>query len=152
MAKGDVTVFSQLPQDAFLGKHTIGTDTYKVALVNNSTAIDTTITNPTLGVAPLNTECTGGSYAAQSVTLALTRAAGVTKLDITTGDPTTFSQDASGPTDATYGLIYRATDATKVAVAIVQLVSDVTTESVSLQNGDLTINWNDDPGICTITV
>lgn len=143
MAQGDVVVFDQFLVDALEGVHNLETDAIFCALVDSTTTPAATTADPRWGAGGTTnfstwevTE-TAGSYttggnacASPSVTLS----GGAAQIDF--GDPATWTQHASNPPDARWGIIYNNTAAGKNCIAYVDLgsVFDMTT-------GDLTITW-----------
>lgn len=126
------------------GVHNLETDTIKVGLTDGSvtTPIATTA-DPRWGAAgttDLSAEevTPGGNYSAGGATIAnpaVTLTGGLAQFDA--DDPPTWSQDASNPTDATWGIVYNDTATGKNAIGFVDLggAFDMTT-------GDLSISWN----------
>ncbi len=146
MAQGDVVVF-----DSFLAYQMEGADSpfdigatpnvLKCAIVNNVIVPSTTTADPAWGAGGTTNlsanEETGTNYPAGGRALAspaVTDNAGVIEIDF--GDPATWSQDASNPTAAWWGIIYDDTTANKNCIGYVDLggIFDATT-------GDLTITW-----------
>jgi len=111
-------------------------------LVTNATVPTAAIADPRWGAGGgtnfKTTEVTpGGNYVADGIDVAATfsEAAGTATLDGVTNP--TWAQNASNPTDATWGILYNDTSAGKEAIAFVDLggAFDMTT-------GDLTVTWN----------
>ncbi|GAF68789.1 unnamed protein product [marine sediment metagenome] len=150
MAKGDLTVFEEFALDIGSKLHQLDTDTHKLALIQTAAetgAVVATNASPTWGdfsaaeVASGNGYATGGETVAST---ALTEAAGVAKFD---GADVTWSQNASGFTNARSAILYSSTATSSNAICYVDLGSS----NVSLQDGDITVAWNAS-GILTITV
>ena len=88
------------------------------------------------------TEVTGTGYTAggEAITVTWTEAGGTATFEVTTAT-TTWTQDASGPTNINTALIYNTTHAgTNDAVAFMDM-RDGGTTAISLQDGDITITW-----------
>lgn len=145
MARGDLLTFEELGKQIGDGEHDFSSDTLKLGIV------DATIT-PTVGDATptwtdysANEVSTGGGYIANGIaltTVLFTEAAGVATLD---ADNISLSQDASGFTNAYWGIIYNDTNGTDMAIAFVDLGGPV-----SEVDGPIAINFNAS-GIFTLT-
>ena len=154
MAKGDVTLFNSLAEDVQAGVHNFKeTHIFKLGLVDGT--ITPTAADELNGTSPrwsdysANDVDAAGNYVADGVTLTYDPA---TRWDVTAGvgkfdaDDVEFAQDASGFTNARWGIIYNDTDASDRAIGFVDLGGDV-----SEQDGPVKITWNA-AGIATITV
>ena len=146
MARGDWTTFEEFSKDLANGVHNLGSDTFKVGLIDDTTP-------PTAGDATprwadySGNEVSGTGYTADGYTLTGTstsEAAGVTTFD-DTGN-VTWSQNGAGFTDAYYAILYNASASADQAVGFLDMGGPV-----SLQDGDITITWNAS-GILTISV
>jgi len=140
MAQGDVTVFNSAKEYLADGTFDLDTHVFKIALVSNSSLL---ATQADLALATGFTQVTGGtSYTAGGETLTCTwvESAGTVTFDSSVNP--SWVQDASGPTDIRYGIIYDDTDASDTALAFVDLTAggDGTT-AISLQTGDISITW-----------
>lgn len=146
--QGTVTVFNKAKEYLADGTFDLDTHTFKIALVSNSSLV---ATQADLALGTGFTEVSGGtSYVAGGATLTCTwtESAGTVTFDSSTNP--SWSQDASGPTDIRYGIIYDDTDASDTALAYVDLTtSGDGTTAISLQTGDITITWSGS-GIFTI--
>ena len=141
MAQGDVIFFDQWCVDVCEAKQDHETGVFFIGLVTNATVPATTSADPRWGAGGTTnfktTEVTpGGNYAADGASLAnpaVTLAGGLAEIDW--DDPATWSQNASNPTDATWGIVYN-NQAGKECVGYVDLggAFDMTT-------GDLTITF-----------
>ncbi len=135
MAQGDSTVFDEAKLAFFDGTHTLGSDTIKAALIDNTTV--PTASDATPALADYTQVTAGGNYVAGGATLtqSLTEAAGVVTEDFTTNP--TWAKDAANPTNAYYALIYNSTNVGNEALGFVDLggVYDMTT-------GDLNVAWH----------
>lgn len=149
MAQGEVFAFDSFLENVFDGGiHDFGAtpNTIKCALIKSAAngGDDPAITDadPCWGAGGstnyLSAEVTpGGNYStggAPCATPSATLAAGVLQLDF--GDPATWSQNASNPTNARWGIVYDDTTTNKNAIAYVDLGSDF-----DMTTGDLTITW-----------
>lgn len=143
MAQGDVVIFDQFLVDSMEKVHDLENDVIKCALVNSTTTPAATTADPRWGaggttnwstweVSPATGNYTSGgaTCASPSVTLS----GGAAEIDF--GDPATWAQNASNPTNARWGIIYNDTATGKNCIGYVDLgsVFDMTT-------GDLTITW-----------
>jgi len=147
MARNDWVTFEEFSLDLANGVHNLGSDTFKVALIDN------TDTEPVAGTATprwadfSGNEVSGTGYTAGGATLSGTstaEAAGVTTFD-DTGN-VTWSQNGAGPTDIYWAVLYNDTAAADQAVGFLDMGGPV-----SLVDGDVTITWNAS-GILTVTV
>lgn len=151
MARGDFTVFNELSVAIAEGRINLETDTFKLAIIDNTitpTANDTTpCWSASSGVDyDANEVSTAGGYTAGGLTLAnpsFTRSGAVGTFDA--DDPATIAQNASGFTNGYYGIVYSDTATNKDAIGFLDLGGPV-----SEQAGPITISWNAS-GICTIT-
>lgn len=145
MAQGTVEVFDQFLENVFdSGIHDFGAtpNTIKCALTDGTTTPTTTTADPRWGTGGstnfLSEEVTpGGNYSTGGATCATpsaTLSGGELQLDF--GDPATWSQHASNPTNARWGIIYDDTAAGKQCIGFVDLGS-----SFDMTTGDLTITW-----------
>lgn len=141
MARGDVTLFEETKLSIENGEINIGTDVIKLGFIDNVSA-------PTAGDAlphwggtgtvnhALNEVGTGGGYTGPvDITVDSSEAAGTVKVDPSTNP--VFSQNASGPTDIFWGIIYDDTIASKRAIAFIEMAGPV-----SIVDGDVTVTFN----------
>jgi len=146
MARNDWVTFEQFGLDLADGEHDLGADTFKVALIDNSTAPTAADATPRWGDYSAN-EVSGTGYTAGGATLSgtgVSEAGGVTTFD-DTGN-VTWSQNGAGPTDIYWAILYNDSAAADQAIGFLDMGG-----AVSLQDGDVTITWNAS-GILTITV
>ena len=151
MAAGDLSLFNQAK--AYMLDGDFGsTDVVKLALITSAVTPSDADAVPGMnaGATTTYTEVTaGGGYTAGGETLdtianCVTEAAGTMTFD-DTGASVTWTQNASSPTDARYGIIYNSSDTgLERALAWIDLGA-----TVDLTAGDLTITWNAS-GIFTI--
>ena len=144
MAQGDVHVFDAFLENVFdSGIHDFGAtpNTIKCALITSATTPAITDTDPHFGgsgTTDLSTnQATGGNYTAGGNTCATASASlsgGALQLDF--GDPATWSQNGSNPSEVRWGIIYDDTVASKKAIGYVDLGSNF-----DMTTGDLTITW-----------
>lgn len=145
MATGDITWFNEARTlDYFAGW--AGTDTIKVAILDNTTAPTASTATPALG--DFTQVGTGGTYVSGGTSLGdwatvWSQSGGTGTMDSTTNP--TWAQNASNDTDAYWGLIYNDTQAGDPAIAFVDLGGPV-----NMATGSLTITWNAS-GIATLT-
>ena len=147
MARNDWVTFEEFSLDLANGVHNLGSNTFKVALIDN------TDTEPVAGTATprwadfSGNEVSGTGYTAGGATLSGTstaEAAGVTTFD-DTGN-VTWSQNGAGPTDIYWAVLYNDDAADDQAVGFLDMGGPV-----SLADGDVSITWSES-GILTITV
>lgn len=123
MAAGDVITFQQFYLDLGNGAHNLGSDTLKVAIIDNSETISAALANPHFGgtgttdlslaeVAGTGGYTTGGITCANK-TFGLSGGAAVLDFD----DPA-WTKAASSPTDCYYALLYNNHTAKKCICAI----------------------------------
>lgn len=150
MATGDVSWFDQALADVANKKHNLftGGDTIKLGLVDDTTTPTASASDPRWGAGGSTNFSTwqvgtGGTEYTGPITLTSTGALSGGKFVFDASD-VTIDQDASGFTDARWGIIYNDTSAGKEALAWVDLGSDR-----SIVTGPLTITWNAS-GILTI--
>ena len=145
MARGDVTVFEEAKAFMIDGGWE-SADDIKVAICDNTAAPTAGTATPALG--DFTEVGTGGTYSAGGTSLGnlgtlVAEAAGVMTFDSATNP--TWAANGSNDTDAYWGIIYNATDASDLAIAFVDLGGPV-----NMATGALTITWNAS-GIFTIT-
>jgi hypothetical protein len=146
MATGTVTLFEEFTLQLGSENHilTNGGDVIKLGLIDNTTAPTAGDTSPTWSDYSANEVGTGGGYTADGVTLAnqsYTEAAGTATFN---ADDVSFTQNASGFTDAYWGIIYNSTNASDMAIGFVELGGPVSEVA-----GPVTISWNEN-GIFTV--
>jgi len=149
MARGDVTIFNEFVAQLGAGDHNLvaGGDTIKLGLINNTLTPLAAVASPTWTDYSANQVATTGGYVNGGVTLTgqtYTEEDGVATFD-DTGN-ISLAQNASGFTDAYWGILYNDTNATKMAIAFVDLAGPVSEVA-----GPVTINWNA-AGIFILTV
>ena len=147
MARNDWVTFEEFSIDLANKVHNLGSDTFKVGLIDN------TATEPVAGTATprwadfSGNEVSGTGYSAGGATLSGTSTAevgGVTTFD-DTGN-VTWSQNGAGPTNIYWAVLYNDTAAADQAVGFLDMGGPV-----SLVDGDVSITWNAS-GILTVTV
>lgn len=149
MAQGTVTIFDAHMENVWDGGiHVFGgaPNTIKCALIKSAAngGDDPAVTdaNPCWGaggstnfataqVTPGGNYTTGGNACASPSAVL---SAGTLNVDF--GDPATWSQNASNPTNARWGIIYDDTATNKNCIGYVDLGSDF-----NMTTGDLTIVW-----------
>lgn len=147
MARGDFTVFEEFAVQLGQELHNFASDTLKLGLIDNTAAPTAADATPAWADYSANEVGTGGGYPANGISLSgvtWTEAGGVATLD-DTGN-ISLSQNASGFTDAYWGILYNDTAAGDQAIGFLDLggpVSEVT--------GPIAITWAAG-GIVTITV
>jgi len=138
MATGDVTVFNTAKEWLADGTFDLDTNTFKCAILDNTTAPTASTATPTLsGFTEVGA---AGSYTAGGTTLTVTwvESGGTVTFDSSTNP--TWTQNASNDTDAYWGLIYQSglvNGTTDAALAFIELGGPV-----DMTAGDLTITFN----------
>ena len=146
MATGDVTLFEEFAKTIGEKKIALGADDFKVALIDDSAAPTAADATPTWSDYSAN-EVSGTNYTADGYTLtgdSWTEAGGVATFD-DTGN-VTWSQNAAGPTDIYWGILYSDTSSNDDCICFIDMGGPI-----SLVDGDISITWNAS-GIFTVTV
>jgi hypothetical protein len=143
MARGDVTVFDAAFEDAI--ENWAGTDTLKLAILDNTATPAASTATPSLG--DFTEVGTAGNYTAGGTSLGtvadfISFSGGTTTFDSSTNP--TWAANASNDADAYWGLIYNDTQVGDPAFAFVDLGGPV-----DMSAGSLTVTWNAS-GIATI--
>jgi hypothetical protein len=140
MAVGDVTIFEEFALNIAGGAYSLVTgstgDTIKLGIVNNSTIPTATTGTPLWGDFSANDVSPSGNYTANGLTLAsqqFLEASGTATFDAA---DVVISQNASGFTNAFWGIIYDDDIASDPAMAFIELGT-----SVSEVAGTITITW-----------
>ena len=142
MAAGDITWFDQALLDLGEKIHDLSSDTFKLGLVTSVVTPTGATSDPRWGSGggtnlSTNAVATGTAWTGP-VTLSgvtWTIVSGTPTFDAS--DPSTIAQDASGFTNARWGVIYNDTDAGKRALCFIDLGSDR-----SIVTGPLTLTFN----------
>lgn len=143
MAQGDITAFDQFLVDALEAVHNLETDDIRLMLTDGTTTLAATTADPRYGAGGttnlLSEEVTaGGNYTAGGAACAnpaVTLSGGAAVFDA--DDPATWSQNASNPTDATFGAYYNNTAAGKNAIAFLDIGG-----AFNMTTGDLSVTHN----------
>lgn len=152
MAVGDIRWFGQGLHDLGKKLHDLSADSLKLGLITSTTtpAVNTPVPHfggsGTTNLAT-NQVSTGTAYASGGPTLSTVTWTNVSGVPTLRAAQVVINQDATGFTNARWGIIYNNTNAAKQALAYIDLGSDR-----SIQAGSLTLDWsgaNDD--ILTIT-
>jgi hypothetical protein len=146
MARNDWVTFQEFSLDLANGVHNLGSDTFKVALIDNTTVPTAADATPRWADYSAN-EVSGTGYTAGGYTLtgvSTSEAAGVTTFD-DTGN-VLWSQNAAGPTDIYWAVLYNDSASADQAIGFLDMGG-----AVSLVDGDVSITWNAS-GILTVTV
>jgi hypothetical protein len=137
MAKGDITLFEEFIREKGEKIHNFGSDTFRLGLITSvltPTAADAT---PRWGDYSANEVATGTSYSAGGPALAdvtWTEVAGLAKMDATDLE---IDQDATGFTNARWGILYNDTDTSKRAFGSIDLGA-----ATSIQSAPLEFRWH----------
>jgi hypothetical protein len=141
MATGDIKWFSGALLALGSKVHALGADTFKIGLVTSSVTPAIGDTDPRWGAGGsvnfvTNQVTPGGNYASGGPTLAGVSWTNVSGVPTFRATDVSIAQNASNPTNARWGIIYNDTDASKRAVAFVDLGSDR-----NLSTGAFTIDF-----------
>ena len=148
MSRNDWVTFEEFSLDLANKVHNLGSDTFKVALIDNTDTEPVAGTaTPEWGASFSGNEVSGTGYSAGGTALTGTvtsEADGVTTFD-DTGN-VTWSQNGAGPTNIYWAILYNDSADSKECVGFLDMGGPV-----SLQDGDVSITWNAS-GILTVTV
>jgi hypothetical protein len=141
MAQGDVVFFQQFLVDVLEGVHNLETNTINLGLTDGTTTPTEATADPRWGTGGTTNfsaeECTTGGAYTGPVALANPAVSwNNSRAEIDWDDPATWSQNASSPTDATWGIIYNDTAAGKQCIGYVDLGG-----AFNMTTGDLTITF-----------
>lgn len=142
MARGDVHLFANFQQKALSGvSFNLATDTLKLGIINNTVAPSVTTPDPRWGAGgatdfSADQVATGTGYtgpiALTGDTFTLTGAVSSLK-----ANNVVIPQDASGFSNAYWGILYDATTAGNYCVGLVDLGGPI-----GNVNGPINLNWN----------
>lgn len=142
MAAGDITFFDQFLEDEARGVHNLHTDEIRLGLITNVAPPAANDAGPHWGGTgttnyATNQVGTGGtSYTGPfDITNTASQTGGTLTFD---GADVTLAQDASGPNNIGWGILYNHTDANKRAIAFVQ-IRDTADHDLTAQ--ELSIIW-----------
>lgn len=141
MAAGDIKWFSGALLALGQKVHNLGSDTFKLALITSAATPAVSDTDPRWGAGGsvnfASSEVTpGGNYTDDGETLASVTWTNVSNVPTFRATDVSIAQHASNPTNARWGIIYNDTDASKRAIAFVDLGS-----ARDLTSGAFTINF-----------
>ena len=144
MAIGDVTLFNSFRSELGDAVHNLSTNSFSFGLVTNTSAPTQTTAGPhwagtgTTNLATNQVTTTAGYTGPVNVSAVITdnwTISGATAtFDV---DNVSLTQNASGFTDAHWGVIFNDTDANKRALCYLEMGSPV-----SLVAGDVSVTWN----------
>lgn len=142
MAQGDVVFFDQFLVDVLEKRHDLEADDIKLALITNAVTPAATDADPRWGAGgstnfSSNQVTPGGNYSTGGASIAnpaVTLTGGLAMFD---GDDVTWAQNASNPTNATWGIIYNNTDAGLRCLGYVDLGG-----AFNMTTGPLSVVWN----------
>lgn len=143
MAQGDLVLFNELSGYLGTGEMDLdATDVVKVGLVTAVTTPTAATISPTWSDFSAN-EVSGTNY---------TPGGGIipnptfTQVSASTyafdGDTVSWTQNAGGPTDITWGIIYNDSNATDMCIGYIDMTTSGGTPPISLAAGNIQINWN----------
>jgi len=141
MAVGDLTLFNDFVRQLAEKEIDLADDEYKIALFNSTRAPVATESSP---VYSTSNEVTGGtSYSAGgavcSSTMSVTLSGATVDWDASASPAVSWSQDASGPTNIRWGILYNNTAAAKPAAAFIVFGDG---SDLSLVSGDISFTFN----------
>jgi len=138
MATGDVTVFNVAKEWLADGTFDLDTNSFKLAILDNTTAPTAATATPTLSdfteVVDAGTYTLGG----EALTMTWSESAGTATLDSTVNP--SWTQDGSNSTTAYWGLVYQTglhNGTTDAGLCFVELGGPV-----DMTAGDLTVTWS----------
>jgi hypothetical protein len=142
MAVGDIRWFAQALLDLGLKRHDLSADVLKLGLINGTSAPVVGDVLPHFGGAGTMNMATnqvkaGTSYASGGPALTGVSWSLVSSVPTLRAAKVTIAQDATGFTDARWGVIYNSTDASKRAIGYIDLGADR-----SIVAGSLTLDWS----------
>ena len=146
MALNDFTLFEEFALNIGLEEHQLETDVLKVGFVDDTITPLANLATPTWSDFSANEVATTGGYTTGGETITnntYTEAAGVGTLD---GDNIALVQNASGFTDARWGIVYNSTNGTGMAIGFIDFGANISEVA-----GPVAINWNGS-GIATVTI
>ena len=145
MAQGDLVVFNTAKEWLADGTFDLDTNSFKCAILDNTTAPTATTVTPTLAdfteVGALGSYTAGGD----AITLTWVEAAGTVTLDSTVNP--TWAQNGSNDTDAYWALVYQTGTHNTILDAALCYID--LGGPVNMQAGDLTVTFNTS-GILTL--
>ena len=141
MAVGDLTLFDDFVRQLAEKEIDLADDEYKIALFTTTRAPVVTETTPVYSV---TNEVSGGtSYTAGgevcSSTMSVALSGAVLDWDSTASPSVSWSQDASGPADIRWGILYNNTAAAKPAAGFIVFGDGA---DISLVDGDISYTFN----------
>lgn len=145
MAQGDATLFTQFLVDMGDGLHDLSSASIHIALVDNTTTPSANTADPRWGAGGTtnfssNEVTAGGNYTAAGRNISDTSPDNWTSSGTTVAldfADVTWTQNASNPTGAYWGIIYNESDAGKRCVGFVEVGTNL-----DLTTGDLSITWD----------
>lgn len=135
MARGTVTLFNDFLKDLGNEVHDMTNDTFKLAMIDNTTAPTAADADPEWADYSTN-EVSGTNYTAGGeaiTTQTWTQTGGVTSF---AGDDVGWTINASGPDDCYWGILYNTSATNSEAVGFVEMDGPV-----SLQADDIDFEW-----------
>lgn len=142
MASGDIKWISGGLLALGSKVHNLGSDTFKVGLVTSSVTPAISDTDGRWGAGgsvnySSNQVTPGGNYSSGGPSLASVTWTNVSNVPTLRATDVSIAQHASNPTNARWGIIYNDTDASKRAIAFIDLgsVRDLTTGAFTIDFG-----------------
>jgi hypothetical protein len=150
MATGSVIVFDQAVVDIHNKIHNLSSDDLRIGFVTTATTPTKTTAAPhwggtgTTNFATNQVSTAGTSYTGPIALTGEAVSASASIISFSAGKVGPLAQDASGPANIAWGIIYNNTDANKRAIAAVELSAAGT---LSLVAGTVEIRWNGTDGV-----
>ena len=148
MARGDVTLFEELAK-VMSTEMDLAADTISVRLLNDFSAFSAADTTPQWGDYSAN-EVSGSNYTAGGNTIACTYNESNGVATFAGPASTGWTQHASGPNNIEVAAFVNDTSTGQWLIGFMDMTVDAGVTPISLQDGDITINFN--PTIFTTTV
>jgi hypothetical protein len=152
MAKGDIKWFSGALLAIGKKVHDLSADTFKLGLVTSTATPAIADADPRWAAGgsvnfATNQVTPGGNYATGGPSLASVSWTSVSNVPTFRATDLTINQHASNPTNARWAIIYNDTDASKRALAFVDLGA-----ATDLTLGNFTIDWQAGAGTDILTL
>lgn len=140
-AQGTLVLFEEFSLNIANGVHDMDDDTFNIALITDAVVAVAATASP--DISTFTQVATGNGYTTGGLALTTTflEAGGVATFS-STGGPSAWTQNGSGPTDIFQGIIYNTSAAATDAVGFIEMTTDNGVTPISLVDGDITITWN----------
>ena len=141
MSQGTLLTFEEFAKYIGDTSHDLSNDSFFVMLVDNTLVPTVALSSPDSSDF---TEVSGPGYSANGISLTTTwtEVGGVSSFKVT-NSPISWVQNASGPTNVYYAIIYNFSHSGSTdAVGFIDMTADGGITPLSLQNADIVINFN----------